>query len=250
MRPEVSQRTGSGVLALEPPGQRRLGVDQPVLEVGGPHVPQPAQPAVRDQCAGVRDGGHLAVVEAHDRHLTAGRGPLGGVRHGLRLGDRVGERLLAQHVLAGLQCGDRDLRMAVAGGADVHQLHVVPGDQGTPVGLRRRPAVTGGGGLDGRTVASADGGESGSHRQVEDMSDRAPPLGVGGAHERVPDHADPERRRRLLCRRRGLGLLLRLFPTGHAGFLLVGGSVSAVVRDQLKPVGRYWSMFSLVTTAE
>lgn len=209
-------------------------------------MPQRAEPAFLDHRAGVGEGGHLAVVEAHHRHLAAGRRPRRGLRHGLRLRDRVGERLLAEDVLARLQRGDGDLRVAVAGRADVDQLHVVPGDQGAPVGLRGRPAVPGGGGLDGRTVASADRGQSGSHRQVEDVSRGTPPLGVGGAHERVSDHADAERRRRRRC----LGLLLRFFPAGHAGFLLVGGSVAAAVRDQLKPVGRYWSMLSLVTTAE
>lgn len=256
MRPQVAERTGSGVFALEPPGEGRVGVDQPVLEIGGPYVPQGAEPALGDQLPCVRDRRHLAVVEADHRHLAAGPGPFRGLGHGLRLGDRVGERLLAQHVFAGLQGGDGDLRMAVAGRADVDELDVVPGDQGAPVCLRSRPAVPFGGGGDRRTVASADRGESRPHRQVEDVSRGAPPLGVGGAHERVSDHADPERRRRL-CRRRRFGFLLRLFPTGHTGFLLVsrsvgaaGGSAPSWTADQLKPVGRYWSMLSLVTTAE
>lgn len=161
MRPEVAERTGSGMFALEPPGERRLRVDQPVLEVRGPYVPQGAEPAVGNQLPCVRDRRHLAVVEADHRHLAAGPGPFRGLGHGLRLGDRVGERLLAQHVFAGLQGGDGDLRMAVAGGADVDELDVVPGDQGAPVGLRRRPAVPFGGGGDRRTVPSADRGESG-----------------------------------------------------------------------------------------
>lgn len=115
MRPEVAERTGSGMFALEPPGERRLRVDQPVLEVRGPYVPQGAEPAVGNQLPCVRDRRHLAVVEADHRHLAAGPGPFRGLGHGLRLGDRVGERLLAQHVFAGLQGGDGDLRMAVAG---------------------------------------------------------------------------------------------------------------------------------------
>lgn len=246
MRPQIPQRARSGAFALEPPGQRRLRIDEPVLEVGGPDVPQPPQPALLDHRAGVGEGGHLAVVEAHDRHLPAGRGPFRGLRHGLGLGDRVGERLLAQHVLARFEGGDGDLRVAVAGGADVDQLYVVPGDQRAPVGLRRRPPVPGGGGLDGRAVTSADRGQNRSHRHVEDVSRGAPPLGVGGAHERVSDHADAECRRRRRCP----GLLLGLFPQGHADFLLVGGSVAAVGPAQLKPVGRYWSMLSFVTTAE
>lgn len=250
MRPEVSQGARAGVLALQPPGQRRQRVDEPVLEVGGSHVPQRTQPALGDQRARVGEGRHLAVVEADDRHLPAGRGAFGGRGHRLGLRDGVGEGLLAQHVLARLQSGDGDLRMTVARGADVDQVHVVPGDQGPPVRLRRGPSVTGGRGLDRGAVAAADRGESRSHRQVEDMARGTPALRVGGAHERVSDHADAQCRHLSVFRRRHPGLLLGLFSTGHADFLLVDGSVAAAGPDQLKPVGRYRSMLSLLTTAE
>lgn len=176
MGAQVAECARAGAFPLQPPGERRFGVDEPVLEVGGANVPQGAEPPLGDQVPGVRDRGHPAVVEAHHGDLAAGRRALRGLGHRLGLGDRVGERLLAQHVLARLQGGDGDLGMAVAGGADVDELHIVPGDEGAPVGLRRRPAMTGGGRVDRGPVASADRGESRPHRQVEDVSRGAPAL--------------------------------------------------------------------------
>lgn len=156
------------MLAFQPPGQGEGGVDQPVLEVGDPDVPQRSQSPFRDESSGVGEGGHPAVVEADHGDLTTCGGLFGGRRHRLGLGHRVGERLLAQHVLAGFEGGDGDLRMTVARGADVDELDVVAGDQGAPVGLGGGPAVSAGGGPDGGGVPARDGGEDGQQRQVED----------------------------------------------------------------------------------
>jgi hypothetical protein len=120
--------------------------------------------------------------------------------HPLRLGDRVGERLLAQHVLARLQRRDGDLGVALAGGADVDELHVVACDQLPPVGLGRRPAQLVGRDPYGVGVPAADGRHPRSERQVEDPADGAPPLGVGRSHEGVADHSHAERWRRTALR--------------------------------------------------
>ena len=97
---DVAERAGAGLGLVEPPRQRRLGVGDPVLEVLRPHVPDLADPALGDELAGQRDRRHPAVGEAdHRAHAVRGR-LLGGGGHRLRLGDRVGQRLLAQHVLA------------------------------------------------------------------------------------------------------------------------------------------------------
>ena len=90
--------------------------------------------------------------------------------------------------------GDGDLGVTVAGCADVDEVDVVPLDQHPPVGLGGGPAVPVGGPAHGVRVPSADRGEHRAAGQVEDASDGPPALGVGGAHEGVADHADPERR--------------------------------------------------------
>jgi hypothetical protein len=68
----------------------------------------------------------------------------GGVGHRLGLLDGVGQRLLAQHVLAGLQRRDGDLGVRVARGANVDEVDVVAGDKRSSPS-RRRPAELAGG---------------------------------------------------------------------------------------------------------
>ncbi len=126
---DVAEGAGPCLVLLEPPRHRRGGVGDPVLEVLRAHVPHLADPALLDQLLGQRDRRDAAVGEAdHRPHAVRGR-TVGGGGHRLRLGDRVGERLLAEHVLAGLERGDGDLRVGVAGRADVDQVDVVAGDQ-------------------------------------------------------------------------------------------------------------------------
>lgn len=192
VRAEVAERAGARVRFLQPPGERERRIGEPVLEVVGADVAQGADAPVGDHAAGERDGRDAPVVEADHRQLAVGGCPFGGLGHRLRLLHRVGERLLAQHVLAGLQGGDGDLGVAVARGADVDQVDVVPGDQRPPVGLGGGPAEPVGRGAHPRGVAAADRGECGRERQVEDVAHGAPALRVGGAHERVPDHADTQ----------------------------------------------------------
>ena len=89
-------------------------------------------------------------------------------RHLLRLLDGVRQRLLAEHVLAGLQGGDRDLGVAVTRGADVDQVDVVAFDQAPPVGLGRGEAEPVSRRADRLRVAAGDRGQLGGERQVEE----------------------------------------------------------------------------------
>ena len=126
---EVAQRTGPRLRLVQPPGHRGVGIVQPVLQVLRPHLPDGADPARLDQLPGQRQGRRPAVGEAAHRPHPALGGCAGGRRHLLGLLDGVRQRLLAEHVLAGLQGGDRDLGVAVTGGADVDQVDVVALDQ-------------------------------------------------------------------------------------------------------------------------
>src|SRR5829696_5930542 len=168
------------------------GVEEMAAQVGAPDVADGAEPAGRDQLPGQGDGRDPAEVEAGHRPDAAGGRPGRGGGHGPRLLDGVGQWLLAEDVLAGLQGGDRDLGVAGARGADVDQVDVVALDQPLPVGLPGGPAEPAGRGRHGGGVPAADGGHPGREREVEDVADRPPGLGVGAAHERVADHPDPE----------------------------------------------------------
>ena len=254
VRAEVAERTGAGLLAAQPPGQRELRVHQPVLQVRDPHVPQPPDPALRHHAPGQRGRGDPAVVEADHRQPAVRRRRLGGTGHRLGLLHGVGEGLLAQHVLARGERGERDLGVAVAGGADVDEVDVVPFDQGAPVGLGLRPAVPAGRRTHGVGVPATDHGQFGAQRQVEDAARGAPALGVGGAHEGVAHHADAQR---WLPRRSPFGRLrlchsdvLLVVVAGGGGPRPGGWSGPWGGAPHLKPVDMYWSTLSLSTTAE
>ncbi|CAM5343407.1 hypothetical protein SVIOM342S_09166 [Streptomyces violaceorubidus] len=195
---EVAERPRPGQFLAQPPGERGLRVDQPVLEVGHPQVPKPADAALRHHPPGQRGGRHPAVVEADHRQLPARPGRLGGAGHLLRLLDGVGERLLAQDVFPGGERGQRDLGVAVAGGADVDEVDVVPFDQGPPSrvsvlaqpcrsaarrGRRRRPARR------SRPVPGSAAGRRPGPRCASPGSGRHP-------HEGVADHPDAQGRSR------------------------------------------------------
>ncbi len=188
MRAQVAERARAGLLPAQPPGQREVRVDQPVLEVRHAHVPQPAQAALVDHPAGQGGGRHPAVVETDHRHLAACVRLFGRAFHRSCFLDGVGQGLLAQDVLAGGQGREGDLGVAVAGGADVDEVDVVPLDEGTPVGLGGSPAVPVGRRPYGVPVPAADRGLHRVQRQVEDAARGAPALRVGGAHEGVAHH--------------------------------------------------------------
>ena len=192
VRAQVAERPGPGALLAQPPGHRCRVVGQPVLQVRRPHLPDRADPAGGDQLTRQRERRHPAVVEAdHRADAALGRGGRRG-HHRHALVDRVGQRLLDQHVLARLERRDRDLGVAVAGGADVDDVDVVAPDHRAPVGGRLGPAVAGRRLLDGLLVA-ADQHLLAHRRRAVEGADVAPRVGVGLAHERVADHGDTER---------------------------------------------------------
>ncbi len=176
VRADVAEGAGAGLVPLQPPHQRELRVDDPVLQVLRPHVAQLPQPAGGDDPLGERERRDPPVVEADHRPDAAGRGRLGGPGHLLGLLDGVRQRLLAQHVLARLERSDRDLGVAVARRADVHQVDVVAPDQRPPVGLDRGPAEAVGRRAGGVRGAPAQGGHVDPVREVEEAPGGAPRL--------------------------------------------------------------------------
>ena len=144
VRADVAEGARAGDLPAQAPEERCVRVDDPVLQVLRPDVPDGADPPLGDEPLGQADGRHATVGEAHHRADARLRGLLGRGRHGLGLGDAVGERLLAEDVLAGLERLDGDLGVGVARGADVDQVDVGALDHRVPVGLDRLPAEPGG----------------------------------------------------------------------------------------------------------
>ena len=117
---------------------------------------------------------------------------VGRAGHRLGLLDAVGQRLLAQDVLAGLQRRDGDLGVGVAGRADVDQVDVVAVDQRLPRALGRLPAEP----LSSSATACWSRPATARHpemqREVEEAWSVAPGLRVGRAHEGVADHPDAQ----------------------------------------------------------
>ena len=194
---DVAERAGTRFGPVQPPGHRRVLVAEPVLQVLGPDVPDRADPPLVDELLGQGQGRRSAVGESAHRvdalaDRLAGRG-----RHLLGLGDRVGQRLLAQHVLAGPQGGDGDLAVGVPGvqmsirsmsSRSMTRRQSVSTDA-TAEPLRGRPHRS--------LVAAGHDGQLRGQRQVEESVGVPPRLRVHGAHERVADHAHPQRARRL-----------------------------------------------------
>ena len=86
---DVAERAGAGLVLVQAPRQRRLRVDDPVLEVLRPHVVQRAEPALGDELPGQGDGRHAPVGEAdHGAYAVGGRA-LGGARSSPRPPRRV-----------------------------------------------------------------------------------------------------------------------------------------------------------------
>ena len=180
VRADVAERAGAGLVLVQPPAHRGGGVGDPVLEVLRADVPHGADPALLDQPAGQRDGRDAAVGEADHRHgRRAAAARSAAVGHRLGLGDGVGERLLAEHVLARVERGDRDLGVGVARRADVDQVDVVAG---RAAGASRSPSTPSPGGRRPRRPCRRRG--------------RRPPASAGAA---------AGRRSAARCARRGSG---------------------------------------------
>jgi hypothetical protein len=220
----VAEGPRAGPLLVEAPAHRHRGVREPVLEVLRPYVPDLADAPLLHELAGQRDGRDTAVGEPDHRDHAVLGGSLGRSGHRLGLGDRVGERLLAQHVLACIKGGHGDLHVGVTGSADVDEVDVLARHQPGPVGLGRVPAEPFGGRGHSVRVPAAQSAHPGVERKVEEAGSGAPGLGVGGAHEGVPDHADAEFLRGV----RGVRIHAMSFAVGTSGGGAGGGRTRAV----------------------
>ena len=130
MRTKIAERTAAGELALETPGERHIGIADRVHHELPGERPELAEDALGDKPASLGDGRVSQVVEANQRlDISASRRFV----HGASIGRGEGERLLAVHVLAGLDRGHRDLFVQPVGCDDVYHRHLRVGDRFAPV---------------------------------------------------------------------------------------------------------------------
>src|SRR5699024_8417201 len=119
VREQVPDHAAAATLAVVAPGQRPVGGGGVVGDQPAAHVRDPAQPALGDHGAQVRDRGGVAVVEAHGGG-EAGPVPGGGRGivdlPGLRGGDA--HRLLDPEGLAGAGRGDGEVAVQEVRRAD------------------------------------------------------------------------------------------------------------------------------------
>ncbi len=123
---QVAERSGAARPGVAP-ACRRVGVRGIVAPVPAVEVQDLAQRTGADLLTDCTHGRRPAVGEAAGSDLSSSlrRG-----HHGLRVRGTLGERLLAQHVLARGQQSLRDLAVQVVGHHDAHGIDVVgPGDR-------------------------------------------------------------------------------------------------------------------------
>ena len=189
VRAEVAERARARLGLVEAPDVALGGA--PLLEVGAAEVLDLAQLAGLDDLAREPHRRHEAVVEgAHV--LDAGR--LDALPGLVGLVGVAPERLLADHVLAGLGGRDRRLGVEVVRAGVVEQLDAVVGDDRPPVGDVVAEPVAARGLGDRRLVAPRDRHElRQQRRRPRHVGQRLVRVRVRLAHERVAEHADADR---------------------------------------------------------
>ena len=186
---DVSQRSGTRLLLVHPPGQRRILVRQPVLQVLRPDLPNGADGAVRDEASGQRDGRGASVGETHHRLQTGGPRPrqptiasasatvlANGFSHSTCLPAASAARAISAWVSPGVQMSMRSMSSRATSRQSV-SLSCQP---------NRSAAVA------TDLIAPDHDRHLGPQRQVNDTAGGAPRLGVRGAHEGVADHRNPQ----------------------------------------------------------
>ena len=130
-------RTCAGVLGLQMPGEREVGVGDPILQVRAAPVKDLPDLACIDQLLGKSHGGGAAVVVIEVMKHT---GFFGGIIHFLRLSVVERNGFFAEDRLAIFCSGDDDFLVQVGGGANIDDVHILAFDHFSPVALGFLPA--------------------------------------------------------------------------------------------------------------
>src|ERR1700728_2955325 len=121
------------------PVHRARLVRPPLLLIDASVMEYLSEPARFDELFRICDGRNAAVIEPDHRVPALRCG-----RHGGRFFEGVGERLLTEYDLAGLQCGNCRLTVEVVGKSDIDNVDVAPIDDLSPVAFRLLPSPRGG----------------------------------------------------------------------------------------------------------
>ena len=136
----------------------------------------------RDRLRGGLDGGPVTIRKIHHVHDA---GPLGGIDHFFRIRIIQRERLLAEHMLAGLEAEQGDRRMECIGGDDRHGIKVRARQHVFGARERLRDFVLFREGLDAGSVHIACGDDPAG--RVFGEAFRVPVGHSTGADDREPD---------------------------------------------------------------
>ena len=146
------------------------------------HAARGAQGTLLEQAAQAAQG--VPVAEGVGDHAhQAGAGA--GLDHALRFGDVHGQRLLAEHVLAGRQGRDGGRGVQGVRAGDGHCVDVRPSQQLAVVGVDVRDTATRGQRRDAPAVAGAEGDDPGTRMRL-DAGDVAHLREVPGADDPDP----------------------------------------------------------------
>ncbi len=188
MHVDVAVRAAAADGLIQLPAQGHLRVRQPVLGVARVIMANLAQRALGDDLPGLRDGRQSAAgVANHVDDLRL----LGCRQHGFGLLDIEGQRLFAQHMLAGPAGGDGNFGMRVVVSVDINGVNQRRLDHLAPVCRGELPAQFGARGLHAGGVAPAECVHFDSGFQRENEGRLAPCIGVGFSRAPIADHPDP-----------------------------------------------------------
>ncbi len=221
MGADVTQGAGSH-RALVAPGDRNIRVGAVIAPVPPLELHHLAERPAVGQLGDLGDRGVTTVTEADSGDDV---GPGLDLGHRLRVLEVVGERLLAEDVLTGLDQGLGDLAVQPVGHHDRDDVDVVGGDDVVPAGGGPLVAVGLGRGLGEGEVGVADRGEADIRDAVgaEHGADLPPCVGVGASRHARADDGDGNS---LGCHGRGL---LRTLSGGR--FIARDGDLTRVKSD-------------------
>ena len=203
----IDQHAAAFVLPRAAPGPAPVVRIGPMPEGVGAGPQQPAQPA---GVQGLFQAEGEPLVPALENHAQGHAGTVTRGDHRIALGGVAGHRFLAQHVHAGLGCGQRHRRVQVVRGADGddiglrlrQQLPVIGVPRAAVLGRERAAAVflargnrhklgsrhaTNGGGMDRRNVADPDNCETHQRTPIADRLTLILPKHGGRADARLAE---------------------------------------------------------------
>ena len=121
VRVQIAVRAGAGLILLQPPDERELRINDPILQINGAEVIGGPDHTALDHPLGQRNRRNHTVVEVD--HVDDA-GLFHGLDHLAALGDAHGHRLLAEDVPAALRSGEADLHVRIVAGTDIHEVNV------------------------------------------------------------------------------------------------------------------------------